>query len=823
MEQVALTIVAVAVLLGLASVLVPLSNRMRVPHAVLLAALGIALGLAAVIARDSHFPGVPSAPLLDFGRFQFDAEALLYLFLPALLFTAGLGIDIRRLFDEIAAVLMLAIVAVLICTAVVGSALGLVSRESWLICFLLGAMVATTDPAAVVAVFRDLGAPRRLTILVQGESLFNDAAAIAIFTILLDVISGSRAVSVWDGIRAFLHDFLGGVALGYVMARAAFWLMRSLGGALIAEVTITIVLAYLTFTIGERYFDVSGIVAVAVASLTVAAYGPIRLSPRHWKMLVEVWHHLEFWANSLIFMLAAMLAARLLSEASLDDMVLLAVLIVGAIAARAIVLYGLLPGLAALRLIQPVDSRYKAVILWGGLRGAVTMVLALAIGGNAHLPAESRHFVAVLATGFVLFTLFVSATTLRPLLRLLGLDRLGPVELALRKRVMALSRSTARAEVEAFARDSNLDPKFVHALVAAGPVHDGEIESLDLTPAERLQVGLLTLATREKALYVDRVVERTASKRLVAILAAAADRLIDRVKTGGVAGYDLGAQDLIGFSRAFRAAHWLQRRFGWSNALVQNIADRFEILLINQLALRELDKVNRKSIRVLLGEDTSAALGGLLAARIDAVRDALRAIELQYPRYAESLRSQYIIRAALRLEEADYERKLGDALISPEVYADLQRDLAQRRRAIDKRPPLDLGLRLAEMVRRVPMFADLPSGAMAAFGRMLRPRLAFPGERIIRKGDRGDAMFFITGGDVEVQTQGGPIRLSDGDFFGEMALLARGPRNADVFAIGFCHLLALDAADFDRLLGDHPRLRTAIEAAARQRASESLA
>jgi CRP-like cAMP-binding protein len=112
---------------------------------------------------------------------------------------------------------------------------------------------------------------------------------------------------------------------------------------------------------------------------------------------------------------------------------------------------------------------------------------------------------------------------------------------------------------------------------------------------------------------------------------------------------------------------------------------------------------------------------------------------------------------------------------------------------------------------------------MAAFGRMLRPRLAFPGERIIRKGDRGDAMFFITGGDVEVQTQGGPIRLRDGDFFGEMALLARGPRNADVFAVGFCHLLALDAADFDRLLSDHPRLRTAIEAAARQRASESPA
>ncbi|MFO0996744.1 MAG: cation:proton antiporter [Alphaproteobacteria bacterium] len=815
MEDVALTIVALTVLLGLASLLVPLSNRLRVPHAVLLAALGIALGLAAVATRDSAMVATPGGLLLAYQTFHFNAEALLFVFLPPLLFTAGLGIDIRRLFDEFAAVLMLAVVAVLVCTAVVGSALGLVGQQGWLVCFLLGAMVATTDPAAVVAVFRDLGAPRRLTILVQGESLFNDAAAIAIFGILLDVIASQQSASIWDGVWNFLHDFIGGVVLGYVMARGAFWLMRNLGGSLVAEITITIVLAYLAFTIGEQYLDVSGIVAVAVASLTVAAYGPVRLSPRHWKTLVEVWHHLEFWANSLIFMLAAMLAARLLSEADWDDLLFLAVLVISAIAARALVLYGMLPGLAALKLVQPVDRHYKAVILWGGLRGAVTLVLALSIGENEHLSAESRHFVAVLATGFVLFTLFVSATTLRPLLRLLGLDRLGPVELALRQRVMELTRVSVRTEMEAFARESNLDPRFVHALTAIETPRDGV--SYDLTPAERLQVGLLTLATREKALYFDRVVERTASKRLVAILVAAADRLIDRVKTGGVGGYERGAQDLIGFSRGFRFAHWLQRRFGLSQALARQIADRFEILLINQLALRELDKINSRSIRVLLGDDTSAALGELLVARTEAVRDALSAIELQYPRYAEALRTQYVARAALRLEEADYEQKLSDALISPEVYADLQGDLMRRRQDIDRRTPLDLGLRLAEMVRRVPMFADLSADAMTAFGRMLRPRLAFPGERIIRKGDRGDAMFFITGGDVEVQTTGGPVRLSDGDFFGELALLTRERRNADVFAVGFCHLLTLDAADFGRLLDDHPTLRAAIEEAARRR------
>src|SRR5690606_24631941 len=135
--------------------------------------------------------------------------------------------------------------------------------------------------------------------------------------------------------------------------------------------------------------------------------GPTRLVPAVWDSLRKAWEQLEFWANSLIFVLASMLAVRVLPGATWHEIGLLAVLVAAALVARALVLWVLLPLLTRLRLAQPVGGPFKVVILWGGLRGAVTLVLALSLAGNETVPVEIREFVAGLATAFVLFTLLV--------------------------------------------------------------------------------------------------------------------------------------------------------------------------------------------------------------------------------------------------------------------------------------------------------------------------------------------------------------------------------------------------------------------------------
>ncbi len=822
MSEVFLAVLAITVLLVLVSALLPLAERISLPHTLLLAVLGLGLGFLAVGAEPSAGMGLVGDLLRGLNQLGLGADAYLVLFLPPLLFAAGLAIDVRLLLDEFAAVLLLAVVAVVVCTAVVGWALFAVSGTGLVACLLLGAIVAATDPAAVVGIFRDLGAPRRLTTLVAGESLFNDAAAIALFTILLDMLIGGMALDFGHGTLSFLAAFLGGAALGYGLARLACAMIARWRNVPVAEVTVTVALAYLSFILGESYLGVSGVVAVVSAALTFAIHGRTRLSPGTWEVLHQTWAHLEFWASSLIFVLAAMLAARVLPLAELADLGFLAAVVLAALAARGLVLYGLLPGLTAARLTQKVDAKYKAVILWGGVRGAVTLVLALSIDRNPFLPAEVRHFVAVLATGFVLFTLFVEAPSLKPLIRLLGLDQLSPIERALRRRVLALSQASVHAQIHATARDYGFDPALAAALAPmedenSGAVPEDQSIPEELTEDERLKVGLLTLANRERELYLEHFAMGTVSPRMVGLRVAAADRLIDRVKATGAEGYAACAAESVEHRWRFRIALWLHRRYGWSRQLARTLADRFETLLITQLVVRELVRFNRRSVRPLLGQITSGRLRQLLEARLSLIDDAIDAVDLQYPSYATALRKQYLARAALRFEDAEYREKLEESLIGREVFTALQAELWQRRQALEQRPPLELGLALTEMIGRVALFAELDRARLETIAKLLKPRLAMPGERILRKGAHGKAMFFVASGEVEVALSGGPIKLGSGEFFGELALLTKKPRSADVTARGYCHLLVLEVQEFRRFLRGHPDMKKRIEAVAQQR------
>jgi CPA1 family monovalent cation:H+ antiporter len=820
MVQVVFSILAVSVVLALASLLLPISARLRAPHTVLLAALGMALGFLVVLIADPQRFGLLGDVMVGLRELGFTAEAFLFIFLPPLLFTAGLNIDVRRLVDELAAVILMAVVAVLVCIVVVGVALHWASGVSAVACFLLGAIISTTDPAAVIGIFRDIGAPRRLSILVEGESLLNDAAAIAVFALLVDIVTGKTAEM--DNVEAlftFLREFIGGLAIGFVLGRVACWLLTLLGGSHVGHVTITVCLAYIAFILGDHYLHVSGVVAVVASALTVAAYGPTRVSPGAWRSLLKAWHQLEFWANSLIFVLAAMLGAQVLRDLQWHDLALLAVVIVAALVARGLVLFGLLPGLSALRLVAPVDNRYKAVIVWGGLRGAVTVVLALVAIGTPGMPEAVRHLIGVLATLFVLFTLFVNGTTLRLLMRVFGLNRLSATEVALRDRAMVLSRGRIADQVQVVARTYGLEsalPKILPGLSDGG----GEEGAAKIGVEEATQVGLLTLAARERELYLRHFEQRVVSRRMVARLVAAAERLADMVKSRGAAGYAEGTKRFAERSLALRFALLLNRRAGIERPLSQQLADHCEMLLTGQLVLGELAHFNRLQLYPLLGSAVAAILGDMLDKRRESIDGGLAALSLQYGGYADKMRVQYLTRAALRFEGAEYDRQVNEGIISHEVYDDLQRQLAQRRAVASQRPPLDLGMELRDMIGRVPMFRDLDNAAAALLGRLLRPVMALPGEEILTKGDRhGREMYFIASGAVEVLVGVGAVRLEAGDFFGELALLADRPRTADVVAVGYCHLLELSRSDLRRIMRANPGLRAEIEKVAAERLS----
>lgn len=825
MHDIAITVFGLAGLLGLVSFLPPVASKLGLPYTVLLAIVGCALGAMVALAPDPTGAGLAGDFVEALRGLDISSAVFLYVFLPLLLFEAGLAIDVRRMVDDLAPILLMAVAAVVVCAGVVGLALSPFASVGLVACLLLGAIVSSTDPAAVVGIFRDLGAPRRLSILVEGESLFNDAAAIALFGLLLGILTSGRDAGLVGTAVDFVVKFLGGAAIGYVAARGACAVVGTLRGVRLAEITLTVALAYGTYVIAEHYFAVSGVVAVVTAALVVGSVGRTRITPSTWEGLSATWEQLAFWANSLVFILAAMLVPRLLANVEAGDALLLGVLVLGTLAARALMLWGVLPLLSRSKAAETVSEPYKLVMLWGGLRGAVSLALALSVTEHPGLPEEVRQFVAALTTSYVLFTLFVQGTTLRPLIRALGLDRLSPAELAVRDRALALARDSIRAEIQALAAADRIGAEAVSAVV--GELEHRAAELLPGAPAalsadDRIYIGLATLAAREQELTLQHFDRQLISRKMAQLMTAQSGRLLDGAKVGGRRGYEAAAAEALGFRFAFRAAQLVHRRLGYAGFLADALADRFEALLVTRMVLRELDEFSATRLAPLLGAATGETLKAILGARREAAAKALEALRLQYPDYFATLQERHLGRIALRLEEESYRNMLADSVVSQEVFNDLRRGIAQRWRALDRRPTLDMAMKPEGMIARVSLFRGLEPGRLAEIARLLRPLLAVPGERVIAAGDRGDAMYFIESGAVEVRLPGGPVRLGTGEFFGEIALLTKKPRIADVVALGYCRLLVLEVGAFSRLLSGDRELRRAIDRVARQRLGQRI-
>ena len=176
-----------------------------------------------------------------------------------------------------------------------------------------------------------------------------------------------------------------------------------------------------------------------------------------WTNLREVWDLLAHWAGSLIFILAALLIPQLLEEIRLSDFGLLAVVILAATAARAAFFSGCCRCCTSCACRPWWSGPYRTAILWGGLRGAVTLALALAVTESLRVPLEIKRLVGILATGYVLFTLIVQGTTLRMVIGWLGLDKLSPLDKALSRQVVAVALQTVREDI-AESRKLHADP-----------------------------------------------------------------------------------------------------------------------------------------------------------------------------------------------------------------------------------------------------------------------------------------------------------------------------------------------------------------------------
>ena len=451
-------LLTLAVLLGLGA------RRVRVPLSVVLVVVGFAAAATGL------------SP--EIGRLEGEAfeEVVVFLFLPVLVFAAALGMDLRAFARNLGAILALSVLAFLVSAVLVGLTVHWVLGTALAAAVLFGALISATDPVAVVAVFREVGVPRRLLTLVEGESLLNDGVAIVLFAILLEAATGG-SVSVVGGVLDFVAVFGGGALIGLVLGLVAAlglpWLDRLPGAAL------SLAVAYGSFVLADAVLGFSGVMATAAAGMVLAGLAPSRASAELREMWEQMWEALDYVANALLFLLIGLVIGPGLLVEHAGAIVLAAVVV---LAARALAVVPMVWLLERLAHIPRLGWRNESVLIWGGLRGGVALALALA------LPEElaERELLVALTGGVVLVTLLLNATTIRWLVSRLGLDRPSDVD----RYLMATARISA---VEAARREMadlglTADPSTGADLEATETSAHREMAALDVDDDEEYRI-----------------------------------------------------------------------------------------------------------------------------------------------------------------------------------------------------------------------------------------------------------------------------------------------------------------------------------------------
>ncbi len=386
------TVQAVTFLLLVAAVVAMLTKRLRLPYSAGLVAAGI--GLAAS----------PFAPHIIVTK-----ELIYTGLLPPLLFEAAYHIHGERLRRNALVIALLATVGVALSAGVTALGMHFLAHWGWAAALVFGALIAATDPVSVIAIFREAEAHGRLLLLIEAESLLNDGTASVAFALVVAFATG-QSVTGGDALFTGLKMIGGGVACGAAVGVGSLLLTGRTEDHLI-EVTFTTVAAYGSFLLAD-YFGMSGVLATITAGLVMRNLSRLDgISPRGKEAVSNFWEYAAFISNSMVFLL---IGTQQKNQHFLAVWVSALIAVGVVLAARLVAVYscGSVFHWSSLR----ISGKHQMVLVWGGLRGA--LALALALGLPQDLPW--RDEIVTASFGVVAFSIFVQGLTMRPFLRRIG-------------------------------------------------------------------------------------------------------------------------------------------------------------------------------------------------------------------------------------------------------------------------------------------------------------------------------------------------------------------------------------------------------------------
>ena len=800
------------VLMGLLTVSMmaaAICNYIPVPYTVFLVILGMFLGSLARQDIGLNF-------LLDF---QLTPDLVLYLFLPVLIFESAINLDARSLMKDIAPILVLAIPALVISTTIVGLGLWFIEDFNIIYALIFGALISATDPVAVISLFKELGAPHRLTVLVEGESLLNDATAIVLFNILLGIsIWGQFGVfDFYVAVAEFLKVFFGGLGVGIIIGIVTSELLNRIHANISGYLIMSIVVAYSSFAISEHIMHLSGVMAVVSSAITLGLLGANRIPQREKETVDETWDILALVCNSLLFLLVGLSVDVSLLFSHLDTIFVAIVLV---LVARAAGIYTLVPSAVSIFKLPNISMREKHIMWWGGLKGGLAIAIVLSIPTTM----PGRETLIYVTLGVVIFSLLVNASTVRPLMRKLGFDKFTDQEEIELQHGLKQSFSQAENILKIF-KKANIIPRSTKKIIQEKTKKIFEVSestSDTYTKTHYVKVTALRMEMKElKYLYDIGFLQYYTYMNMKILLQRESDNLELNKKMNAEKNATIKQSPFIrldmsiikqlrelDFASSFLSRYQYLR---FSQTLHRNIAG----LLICKKVMEKID-----SLDDVEGEIKKNIINQYKQ-RHDRRKKRLEDISANFPEFYERYETRLFEKVSLNAADFFIREAYNNSEFGTKIFVNIKKRIDD---AINELPKITDSipvLQPREMIAMVPLLQGLSDKLIDQLSNRAKELTFLQGDLVIEQGEKGDSLYIINHGELTIyktEHKDKPIaELKSGDFFGEMALLGEQVRTANVKANKPTSLLRLTRKDVLLMAESEPELKNRLERAVEER------
>ena len=790
---------AVTALLLVAATVLALSKRLRLPFTILLVVTGIALSAAA--------PYLPEA-LAPLVRFDLSPELILFVFLPTLIFESSLHLDARQLRRNLLPVLTLAVPGLLISTVIIAFVVSTFTPIDFAAALVLGAILSATDPVAVISLFQQLGAPKRLTILVEGESLFNDATAIVASQILLGIalVGYVTLDTIAQGVGSFLFVFFGGAFVGWLLAVVTGFVLGRVEGDPLIEISLTTVLAYLSFVVAEHGLHVSGVMATVAAALTIGGWGHSKISASVGEYLENFWTYLAFVANALIFLIVG-LQIDLAEVASAWPLL---IWVIGSmLLARALVIFLLVPLVGRLPGSEAISRKFQMVMYWGGLRGAIALAIVLSLGDFRY----AETFI-VLVTGAVLFTLIVQGLSIERLIRTLGLhvpplaDRIAESEarLGARRSALAALPDLQRAGAFSARTATTLRTDYQLELDASEEAFDAQ-RATELGDDQEYNLLLLKCYSVQKAFYHHQLAEGHLSEVTYRNLVYALNVEGDSLRYEGAIPK---IPPRSRFSRWWRNTWMRVLQRLRLEGLAESIRSRATVQDYEYAwagyhgCVRVLASIDELAHRSSADSEVVTRLRALFTRWAQGARRKLDVVSEQFPEFSQASEQRLARRMMLHSQKEFILAQRRSGAIPNSVAAKLLAELDSAIRPIRSYDTSLLKIDPAQFLRDVPVLSSLSDVELPHLLEHLQQRTIPARQDLVREGERGESMFLVARGQLRVlKTEDGEevevAQVGAGELIGEGCFLTNVQHSATCRALTPCAVYELKRRDLAEL------------------------